>query len=82
MMPAPESMTDRRGTELLTQDRIQVLPGTVQTPHTEIVIGSLPRCELVREQPPCAATPNNVEDGIQDLAHGVQARSAAALGRH
>ena len=56
--------------ELLAQDCVEVLPGAVQTPQAEIVIGGLPGRELVREQPPSAATPNNVEDGVQDLAEG------------
>src|SRR5438067_13195376 len=68
-----------RRTELLTQDRIQVLPDTIQTPQTEMVRGSLPGCEFVRNQPPSAATPKDVEDGVQNLASGVQARSADTL---
>jgi len=68
-------------TKLLAQCRVQLLPSTVQTPQPEIVIGSLPRRELVWEQPPGAATPYHVEDGIQDLAARMQSRSAKTLGR-
>jgi hypothetical protein len=45
------------------------------------VIRSLPRWELMREQPPCAATAHDIENGVQDLADRVQARSAKSLGR-
>ena len=51
--------------ELLAQDSVHVFPGAIETPQTEIVISSLPGWELVREQPPGAATPNQVEDGVQ-----------------
>ena len=66
--------------ELLTQDSVQVFPGAIETPHTEIVIRSLPGCELVREQPPSAATPYHVEDAVQDLTERMQARPADTLG--
>src|SRR4030095_6260442 len=38
--------------ELLTQDSVEVLPGAVHAPKTEVVIGGLPGWELVRKQPP------------------------------
>lgn len=66
--------------ELLTQDTVEVLPGAVQAPKTEVVIGGLPSWELVRKQPPGTAAPHNVEDGIQDLTDRVQSRSANAPG--
>jgi hypothetical protein len=59
------------GAELLAQDSVQMLPCAVQSPETEVVIGRLPGWELVREQSPSAATPHNIEDGVQDLANGV-----------
>ncbi len=62
--------------ELLAQNRVHVFPGAIETPQTEIVISSLPGWELVREQPPGAATPNNVEDGVQDLTDRMQAGTA------
>jgi|SRR5438874_8162618 len=67
--------------ELLAQHGVEVLPGAIQTPQAEIVIGSLPGCELVRQQPPGAATPNDVEDGVQNLAQRVEAGSADTLWR-
>jgi len=66
--------------ELLTEDSVEMLPRAVHTPQTEIVIGGLPGWELVREQPPGAAAPHDVEDGIQDFADWVQSRSANAFG--
>jgi hypothetical protein len=66
--------------ELLAQDRVHVFPGAIETPQTEIVIRTLPGWELVREQPPGAATPNNVEDGVQDLTDRMQAGAADSFG--
>src|SRR5262245_54997840 len=59
------------GAKLLTEDSVQVLPRAVQTPQAEVVICRLPRRELMWQQPPCAATPHNVEDRVQDLANRV-----------
>jgi hypothetical protein len=42
---------------------------------------SKPGWELVRQQPPRAATPNNVEDGVQDLTHRMKPGSADTTGR-
>ena len=61
-----------RGTELLAQRRVEMLPRAVQTPQSEIVIGGLPGREFVRKQPPGTATPHHIEDRVEDLAHGVQ----------
>src|SRR5262249_42111773 len=66
-------------TELLAQDGVQVLPRAIQTPQPEVVIGGLPGREFMRQQPPGAATPNDIEDGIQDLAHRMQPWSADTL---
>lgn len=69
--------------------RLRVAPDCCAEPLTqvpskrhsrEIVICRLPGRELVREQPPGAATPNDVEDGVQDLANRVQAGSTESLG--
>ena len=73
-------VTPDGGAELLPQDGVQVFPSAVQAPQPEIVIGGLPGCELVGQQSPGTATPNNIEDGVQDLADGVQAGSAEPLG--
>ena len=62
------------GSELATQDRVQKCPGAIEPPQPEVVIGGLPGWELVREQPPGAATPNDIEDRVQDLADGMEAR--------
>ena len=66
--------------ELLAQDGVQVLPGAVQTPEPEIVVGGLPGCEFMWEQSPGTATPYDVEDGVQDLADRAKAGSTEALG--
>src|SRR5215210_2815733 len=66
--------------QLVTENAVQALPRAIQTPQTEIVIGGLPWRKFVWEEPPRTATPNNVEDRVQDLANRVQAGSADALG--
>ena len=65
----------------VTRDGIQVLLCAVQTPEPEIVIGGLPGREFMRQQPSGAATPNDVEDRMRDLAHRMQPWSANALRR-
>src|SRR5215213_6822435 len=50
------------GAELLAQGRVHVFPRAIQAPQSEVVIGRLPGRKLVWQQPPGAATPNNVED--------------------
>ena len=67
--------------ELLTQDVVETLPRAVQTPEAKVVVGGLPRWELVRQQPPRAATSNDVEDGVQDLAQRMKPGSADTQAR-
>ena len=69
------------GAQLFAKYRVQMLPRAVQPPQTEVVIGRLPRRELVREQSPCASTPHDVKDCVQDFAERVQPRSTNTLGR-
>ena len=69
------------GAELLAERRVQVLPRAIQTPQPEVMVGGLPSWKFVRQQPPGAATPQDVENGVQDLAYRVQARSTKLIGR-
>ena len=69
------------GAELLAKGGVHVFPRAIQAPQPEIVIRSLPGRKLVRQQPPGTATPNHLEDCVEDLAHGMQSRSAKALRR-
>ena len=60
--------------EALPQGGVESLPGTVEPPQAEVVVDGLPGWELVRQQPPGAAAPEGVEDPIEDLAQGMDAR--------
>ena len=67
--------------ELLTQHLVEMLPRSIHTPEPKVVVGGLPGWELVRQQPPRAATSNDVEDGVQDLTHRMKPGAADTLGR-
>jgi hypothetical protein len=69
------------GAELLAKTGVEALPRAIQTPQPEVMVGGLPSWEFVRKQTPGAATPHDVEDGVQDLASRVQARSTKLFGR-
>src|SRR6516225_3619503 len=59
-----------------------LLPGAVGSPGAEVVVGGLPGdAEVVGEGPPGAALAGMVEQGVEHLAHGVLAGTAAGLGR-
>ena len=68
------------GAELFAQGSVHLLPRAIQPPQTKVVIHGLPGRELVREQPPGAATPHHVEDGIQDFADWMEPGSAERFG--
>src|SRR5437764_8906757 len=55
---------------------VKMFPSAVQSPESKIMVGGLPRWELVRQQPPRAATPQHVEDGVQDLAQRMEPGAA------
>jgi hypothetical protein len=57
------------------QRGVHPLPDPVQTPRAEVVVDGLPRREVVGQKPPGAAALQEVEDGVEDLAQAVQARS-------
>jgi hypothetical protein len=64
----------------LAQGSMHPLPGAVQTPEAEVVVDGLPRRELVGQQSPGAATLQDVEDGVEDLAQGIYPRTATGFG--
>jgi hypothetical protein len=74
-------VTPNTSTELFAQHLVDMLPGAVYTPEPKVVVGGLPGWELVRQQPPGTATSDDVEDGVQDLAHRMKPWSADTLGR-
>ena len=75
------TVTPNTRTELFAQHLVDMLPSAVYTPEPKVVVGGLPGWELVRQQPPCAATSNDVEDGVQDLTHRMKSGAADTLGR-
>jgi hypothetical protein len=67
-------------TDLRSQVVVQLLPGAVVTPATEVRPGSAPRDEVTRDHPPLSATSAHVADGIEDRTQ-VGARPAKRFGR-
>ena len=54
-------------------------PRPVSLPQPEVMIDRLPMRQVVRERAPRAAAPDEVLDGVDDLAQGVAAVSTARL---
>ena len=52
----------------LADSLVDPFPSTVDTPLPEIVVDGRPSRELVRKQAPPTAAPQEVEDGLKDLA--------------
>src|SRR5829696_1816928 len=42
--------------------------GTVEAPSSEVVVDGAPRWEVAGQEPPGTSTPQDVEDGVEDLA--------------
>jgi hypothetical protein len=57
------------------QGSVHPLPGSIHSPQTEVVVDGLPGWEVMRKQAPGTAAPYDVEDGIEDLAQAMKARS-------
>jgi hypothetical protein len=68
------------GPQLLPESGMDCLPGALQPPETEVVVGGSPRREFVGEEPPLASGTKDVEDGVHDLPQGMQPRTASWLG--
>src|SRR5258708_5735210 len=66
---------------LRRQHVVRMLPRAVQPPQSKVVVSGLPGRNLVRQQPPGAATSHDVEDGVQDLAQRMKPRTADTPGR-
>jgi hypothetical protein len=54
---------------------VQPLPSAVDAPSSEVMKDGLPRWEVVRQKAPRAATPQDIEEGVEDLAPAVDRRS-------
>jgi hypothetical protein len=59
---------------------VQLLPGAIQPPLSEVVKDGLERRKLAREHPPLAAGLQQVEDGVEDLAVGMNSWSSTLFG--
>src|SRR5829696_6098357 len=59
----------------LTQSSVHPFPCYVQPPLPKVVIDGAPWWEVVWQQSPSTAAPNDVEDSVEDLAQGVHPRT-------
>ena len=66
--------------QALAQHGVQALPRTVDAPSPEPVVDAPPRRELARQQAPGAAAFQHVEDGLEDLARGVDLGASPPVG--
>jgi hypothetical protein len=53
----------------------------IEAPQPEVMIGGLPGRELVRQQAPGTAAPNDIEDRVQDLAYRMEVGPSHGPGR-
>ena len=64
----------------LAQGGVHSLPGTVQAEFSEVVLDAAPGWEIVRKQAPRTAASYYIEDGVEDLAQGVDPRTSSGFG--
>ena len=57
------------------------LPGSVPAPSAEVMKGSAPRWQVMRQHPPRASGAQHIADGIHHLPAGVFDGTAAGFGR-
>jgi hypothetical protein len=63
------------------QDFEDERPQPVQSKPSEMVVNGRPRREVVGQKPPMTATFQDVEDGVENIAQGVGARSSLGIRR-
>jgi len=63
----------------LSEGGVDPLPRPIDAPEAEVMVDGLPRRKVVGKKPPGAATTDDVEDGIEDLAGGVDLGTTGAL---
>jgi hypothetical protein len=68
------------GPQLFPEGGMDGLPGAIQPPEPEVVVGGSPRREFVGEEAPLTSGTKDVEDGVHDLPQVMQPRSASWLG--
>ena len=54
-------------------------PQSVQSVSPEVVVNGRPRRKIMGQKPPMTATFKYIEDGVEDVAQGVAARSSLAF---
>lgn len=59
---------------------MQLLPGAVDAPSSEVVVNGLPGREVPRKQAPSAATLEDIEDGVENLTGVVDLRATDGFG--
>ena len=64
----------------LSEGGVDPLPRPIQAPDPEVMVDGLPRREVVGKETPGAAATDDVEDGIEDLAGGVDLWTTEGLG--
>src|SRR5215218_3968545 len=67
--------------DVAPEDVVQLVPGPGVAPRVEVVADRLPRREVVRQVPPLAPGPGQVEDRIDDVLAVVGARPPGERGR-
>src|SRR5918999_2064214 len=67
------------GPKLFPESSMNGLPGVIQPPEPEVVVGGSPRRKFMGEEPPLASGTKDVEDGVHDLPQGMQPRSTSWL---
>jgi hypothetical protein len=65
------------GSQLFPESSMDGLPGAIQPPETEVMVGGSPRRKFMGEEPPLTSGTKEVEDGVHDLPQGMQSRSAS-----
>jgi hypothetical protein len=60
---------------------MDVLPGPIVAPGSEIMVDYRPGREVVGEQPPGTAAPRQIPTGIEKFTFGVFLRAAPSFGR-
>jgi len=67
-------------TEPLAQEGVDALPGAVRTSEPEVMAHRRPGTKVTGQEPPGTTTPQEVEDAIEDRAHGPGAGTATRPG--
>ena len=59
-----------------SDSRVELLPGAIDAPEPKVMIDGLPRRKVVGQKTPGATAAEDVEDGVEDLAQGMDPRTS------